>query len=428
MNPIIRKLRSFYGLAFPTKQIEWILFSVFWSLFSCIGYIIATRYTLIFDHRIPWDAYFSFDNRAIVLTGGGFERHPLANYFFDVLRRIALWFSDGKYDAVFRFVLAIFSAMAMAFSILYVFKYLTFIIGLGRYKAVLLTMFFSLFSTTLVLAFTPETYTYTQPALLLFLLYVSRQMQNGKRLSGLALSLGAVSIGGLTITNATKVFLPVVLELHLWSNGKRFLHALGRVALSVSIFVGLFLYRMNFNYQQILSKTEAQYEKFSQPKFTPLWDMVLSWFAGGTMLFPSFFVRDYYSKTGFEYKALFMDTYSSIAQYVWVVLIGVCIIWTVIKQVKNKWVYVLLLWGTVDIVIHILLKFGLHTAYIYGGHYVFLVPLFLGWLLASYPRENAWQKSIISVYVILMFFLLLNTVYRGIELYQFMEKYYKVSF
>ncbi|MFN8364350.1 MAG: DUF6080 domain-containing protein [Cloacibacterium normanense] len=62
------------------------------------------NYRIIFDDRIPWDAYFSFDNRSIVMTGGGFERHPLSNYFFDFIREFAFLVSEGKKNEIFRLV------------------------------------------------------------------------------------------------------------------------------------------------------------------------------------------------------------------------------------------------------------------------------------------------------------------------------------
>lgn len=427
MNTLIQKFIFFFQLAFPARKIEWCIFIVYLLIFCSSGYFIAQKYTIIFDQRIPWDAYFSFDNRAIVLTGGGFERHPLANYFFEYIRAFSLWVSSGKYDASFRFSLAVFSSFAMAFSILYVFKYLCYIIKLEYNIALLLSVFFSLFSTTLLLSFTPETYTYTQPLLLLFLLYASQQIQKKRPLSSLAMILGAMSIGGLTITNTAKVFLPTLFEHQLYKRTRNLLFAFGKISLSIFALLGLFLYRMDFNYQQILHKTETQYEKFSQPKITPIWDMIASWFWGGNMLFPSFIMRDYHSKEGFQYKALFMDTYSSFASYIWVILIFLGIIWAVLKQRKNTLIYILLSFGAVDTIIHIVLKFGLHTAYIYGGHYIFLVPLFLGWLLSSYSSASRYRIIIVCTLIVMMTFLFMNNLYRIQEFWDFIERYYKVS-
>ena len=50
-------------------------------IYSVFGWFIADQFRLVYDDRVPWDAYFSFDNYSIVTTGGGWERHPFSNYF-----------------------------------------------------------------------------------------------------------------------------------------------------------------------------------------------------------------------------------------------------------------------------------------------------------------------------------------------------------
>ncbi|MGL6038945.1 MAG: DUF6080 domain-containing protein, partial [Soonwooa sp.] len=117
-------------LVFPSKRWEWIVFAVALTCYSSFAYFIAKNFRIVFDDRIPWDAYFSFDNRAIVMTGGGFERHPLSNYFFDCIREFALWISNGKMNADFRIVLALCSSFIVSLSIVQVFKYLRNIIKL----------------------------------------------------------------------------------------------------------------------------------------------------------------------------------------------------------------------------------------------------------------------------------------------------------
>jgi hypothetical protein len=92
----LKKLLDTLKLVFPSNLVEWILFAIFLISYGILGTYIALNYRIIFDDRIPWDAYFSFDNRSIIMTGGGFERHPLSNYFFDYIRKFALWISDGK--------------------------------------------------------------------------------------------------------------------------------------------------------------------------------------------------------------------------------------------------------------------------------------------------------------------------------------------
>ena len=90
------KLISFFKIVFPSTLAELLLFAFFITVYGILGTYLAQHYRIIFDARIPWDAYFSFDNKAIVMTGGSFERHPLSYYFFNWVRELAFWVSNGK--------------------------------------------------------------------------------------------------------------------------------------------------------------------------------------------------------------------------------------------------------------------------------------------------------------------------------------------
>ena len=386
--------------------------------------MVSTNYRIVFDDRIPWDAYFSFDNRAIVMTGGGFERHPLANYFFTWIRETALFFSGGKKDVNFRLALSLISALTVSLSVLQIFKYLRNIIGLPLFLNLLLVVFFSLFSTSILLSFTPETYTYTLFFLVLFNYYAALKLKKNEKISMAALTFAGISVGGLTITNIVKIYLPVLFEKDLFKSWKKVGNAVLRILFSFVVFLLLFLYRMNFDWKYIFNKTSEQYEKFSKPKVTPIWDMITSWFFGGNMIFPGFVIRDYHNKKGFDYKAIFMDVYQSYFSYLFVGTVLFLMIWSCAKNYKNKLVQVLILSFSVDIFIHCVFKFGLHTSYIYGGHFIFVVPLFLGWLLFSY-RKSPKILSLITVFISLLFIYLgINNFYRLMEFYEFLEVYY----
>lgn len=387
--------------------------------------MVSTNYRIVFDDRIPWDAYFSFDNRAIVMTGGGFERHPLANYFFTWIRETALFFSGGKKEVNFRLALSLISTLTVSLSVLQIFKYLRNIIGLPLFLNLLLVVFFSLFSTSILLSFTPETYTYTLFFLVLFNYYAALKLKKNEKISMAALTFAGISVGGLTITNIVKIYLPVLFEKDLFKSWKKVGNAVLRILFSFVVFLLLFLYRMNFDWKNIFNKTSEQYEKFSKPKVTPIWDMITSWFFGGNMIFPGFVIRDYHNKKGFDYKAIFMDVYQSYFSYLFVGTVLFLMIWSCAKNYKNKLIQVLILSFSVDIFIHCVFKFGLHTSYIYGGHFIFLVPLFLGWLLFSY-RKSPKILSLITVFISLLFIYLgINNFYRLMEFYEFLELYYQ---
>ena len=205
LKPFTDRLRRIFWLVFPSSAAEFLVFGICLLLYGSLATAIALNYRIIFDNRIPWDAYFSFDNRAIVMNGGGFERHPLSIYFFDQIRNFALWISDNRYDANFRLVLAWFSVVTISLSMVQVFKYLRNIIALPLLISSVLLVFFGFFSTTVLLSFTPETYTYTLFLLLLFNYYAAGKLKNHEKTSVAALTLAGVAVGGLTITNIVKI-------------------------------------------------------------------------------------------------------------------------------------------------------------------------------------------------------------------------------
>jgi hypothetical protein len=418
------KIVSILQFLFPSSIIEWGIFLFLLIFYGILGTTIAENYRIIFDDRIPWDAYFSFDNRSIILTGGGFERHPLSNYFFDALRDIALYFSDGKKDINFRIFYAWTSNIAVSFAIVQIYKYLKNIIQLPNYQSLLLVVFTALFSTCILLSFTPETYTFTFLLLCIFHHYAAQKIKQEKVIPVLPLTLFGIGIGGLTITNIVKVFLPLLFQKKLFWNGKKIGILMLKGVFSTGIFILLFLNRLNFDYQKIFNKTGEQYEKFSNPKVTPFWDMVSSWFFGGNILFPSFILRDYHNKQGFQYKAIFMDVYSSPFSYSFVALVLFLIFWSYIKNFKKTFVQILMLSFLVDFIIHVVLKFGLHTAYIYGGHFVFVFPLLIGWLLSSYKENKVVSLAITGTLIVLTVYLGLNNFYRMSEFFNFLQQYY----
>ncbi|MHA6726572.1 DUF6080 domain-containing protein [Chryseobacterium sp. A301] len=422
---LIKKLSFVLKMVFPSNRMEWAVFCFFVLGYTTLAMPIALDYRIVFDNRIPWDAYFSFDNRAIVMTGGGFERHPLANYYFNWIRELALFVSGGKMDSTFRFVLSGCSVFMVSLTLVQIFKYLREIIQLPNVLSCLLLVFFSLFATNILLSFTPETYTYSLFFLTLFNYYAARKLRSGRKFSIAALTIFTVTIGGLTVTNAAKVYIGLLYEKGLFKSLKSFGNAVVRGAIAVGVFVLLFLYRMNFDYGLILSKTTEQYEKFSKPKVTPLWDMISSWFLGGNVLFSGFITRDYHNKKAFEYKALFMDVYTSWVPYLFVGVLFSLLVWSWIKNRKNKMVQILFFLFFFDFLIHCVLKFGLHTSYIYGGHFVMVYPLVLGWLLYSYRKQTRILTSLIITLILMTLYLALNNAYRMQEFFDFLNLYYR---
>lgn len=418
------KVVYFFKLIFPATGIELLVFLFFLVVYGYLGSYIAIHHKIIFDARIPWDAYFSFDNKSIVMTGGSFERHPLSYYFFNWIRELAFLFSDGKMDGNFRFALAWFSNLAISLSILQVFKYLKNIIALPLVLNLSLILFFGAFSTTVLLSFTPENFTYTLFLLTVFNHYSAIKLKKEEKIPALALALSGIAIGGLTVTNIVKVFVPVAFEKGVFKNGKRILNAGFRILFSCICFILLYLNRIDFKYENILSKTNQQYEKFSNVNSTPTWDMISSFFFGGNILFSNFIVRDKHNMQGYHYQGIIMDVYSSWIPYLFIAALLTMVLWSYFRNFKNRLVQVLVISFVFDVIVHCVLRFGLHTSYIYGGHFVFIYPLMLGWLFYSYRKSPKTLSFITAVFCILFAYLLINNSLRMSEFFWFLNTYY----
>ena len=78
----------------------------------------------------------------------------------------------------------------------------------------------------------------------------------------------------------------------------------------------------------------------------------------------------------------------------------------------------------IDVLIHAVLKFGLHTSYIYGGHFVFVIPMLWGWGVKAYQNTKFYPFTI-GLTFILGFYLLLNNGYRMVEFFDFLNQYYR---
>lgn len=418
------KLIHFFRMIFPSTFLELGIFIFFLTAYGIFGTFLAQHYKIVFDGRIPWDAYFSFDNKAIVMTGGSFERHPLSWYFFNWIREFIFLFTNGKMGMEFRLFLVWISNFIVSLSIVQVYKYLKNIVQTPLLVNLLLVLFFSLFSTCILLSFTPETYTYTLLLLTAFNYYSALKLKKDGKISGLSLVLGSTVVGGLTVTNIVKIFIPVLFEKGLFKSWKKFGFAALRVGISCIVFVLLYLNRINFKYENILSKSGEQYEKFSNVNSTPIWDMIYSYFFGGNILFPSFFIREKHNMQGFYYKALFMDVYTSFLPYLFIGLLLILVFWSYFKNFRNKLVQILMISFAVDIAIHCIFRFGLHTSYIYGGHFVFVYPMLLGWLFFTYKNQPKILSFLLSSIVVMTVYLGLNNFYRMTEFFDFVNRYY----
>ena len=67
--------------------------------------------------------------------------------------------------------------------------------------------------------------------------------------------------------------------------------------------------------------------------------------------------------------------------YLILILIAACI------NIRNKWVQLIVSYFCIDLIIHFVFRYGMNEAIIFGGHWLFIIPMLLGWLYVKIPKK-----------------------------------------
>lgn len=145
-------------------------------------------------------------------------------------------------------------------------------------------------------------------------------------------------------------------------------------------------------------------------------ERVFDWLYAAPILFPSLMMYDI-KIDGFPFSAISLDFYHHWWQYAFSVILLGCLVYAVYKNYKNVLVQIIILLLLEDVLIHAVVMYGLRDGFIYGGHWVFTVPILLGWLYKSIPAEKT-KTVFISGTAVFTLFLITNNLIR---LYDFIQ-------
>ena len=233
----------------------------------------------------------------------------------------------------------------------------------------------------MTLSFTVESYPLSMALLVLSLLCLSGQLKQEKRLSGWHATLWSLLLGGVTLTNFAKPLSLLLLskEESLWQRARKvFLPTLLLLALVVA--VGWFYHQRGGGPEAEESMLTAQVNDLLRFQ-TRSTDLVPDFF-GHPLLISDLELRELHGET-----VLRPTPYACWAMELlpWgVVLLLLAMIW-VGRRYPLAWAIPLYL--AVDVAVHLVGGYGLDEAIIFGGHWVFLVPMALGWLYRVVPRQ-----------------------------------------
>ena len=348
-----------------------------WALLALLAlYIYSTG--LLTPHDNAIGAYLGYDNYFRFTTRGGAwdVSHPLITPLY-LINRVLLVPLLGEGGALVVMLLG--SALLMAIAVAGCCGYLRRVVQLGTGRSLLLSGLLLSSFTVMTLSFTVESYPLSMALLVLSLLCLSGQLKQEKRLSGWHVTLWSLLLGGVTLTNFAKPLSLLLLskEKSLWQRVRKVLLPT-LLLLVLVVAVGWFYQQRRAGAEESMLTAQVNDLLRFQTRSA---DIVPDFF-GHPLLISNLEMRELYRET-----VLRPTPYACWAMKLlpWgVVLLLLSMIW-VGRRYPLAWAIPLYL--AVDVAVHLIGGYGLDEAIIFGGHWVFLVPLALGWLYRVIPRQ-----------------------------------------
>ncbi len=405
---IIKKLVCYF---LPTECVEFILFSVIFLLYAGMALYMGLE-TNITDQAFPMktDAYFSFDNPTLMHhVALKNSNHPFLFLLTLPLMYIGIVFSVLWGIKAKTCFLLLICSLLVALSNIYVYRYLKHTINIKLSASVLLTLFYAFTSTCLILSFTFESYLFSMFFLTFSIYYYSTYLKNNKEIPLVKSTVLAFILGGITITNLGKGILP----LFFTSNNKlKFLKQ--------GLFIGVLFVSVVLAY---IGFESIDYGIRDQDKYIEYLDgfgyTVFCFFLGASIIFPK--IVPFISKENPSVRIIEFGT-PDICYSLFIAVILLFVIYSLFINLKNKQVQLLLTLFLIDFVIHIVFRFGAGSLFIYAGHWVFIVPMLLGWLYKAVDDKT--QRILNYVYVALLICVIINNGYWIIEFMRFAKTLY----
>lgn len=394
------RLKNLIYLIFPKGKQEIGIFLFFLLFYFSYSIILALKSSVIDHEGGIVDLYFGFDNSHYYNAGEGIvSRHPLLGIFgypFQALGNILQSIFGYKGKTVMFMLLCNF---CISLSVIYIYRYLREVIQLTSPISVLLCFFYGLIPSNLILSFTVESFTLSAVILPFVVYYFSIRIKKDIPISTTSIVCLSIIGGGVTTTNFIKILAPVLFfKENLGSKIKKLLIT-GICFFVVFIFVILLKGLSSGVYS----------DSVGYIVFPGLFDQalnILNQFLGAPLLLPKLRIHN-----GYGYNTIMMYLYDSWWQYISIGIIYIGIILSISRNLKNRLLWLLISTIALDILLHCIIGFGLVESFIYSGHWVYALPLLLGWLCKSLNGKKS-KYIFLFCFICLFSIITINNIYR----------------
>ena len=411
------ELRQVRRTLFPTSFMEVGLFLFFFLVYGFIGYQMLYKTTFIDVPNGGAGSYLGYDNLFHWHTrGGAFDiSHPFFSLVHMLKTLLITLFTTLLKEKTGAIICLILVNLLTTGGLVLTYRYLKLIAAISTRRALMLTLFMGSFFTTVVLSFTMETYPLSFFLLIFSLLMLSREYKLTGHIRGRTIFFLSFLCGGVTITNAIKpamaVFLNKTSLLRMIRTGVKVMVPFIACVLLFFLFYTLKSKVLTPDEPSPVETTLSLNKYFIRDASFSKQALIDFW---GNTVMTTPLAEQPVGKEVVLRPTEYLHTWQNGA----VVLLLVLVTASACLNICNKHVLLILMFLGVDMIIHFFIRYGMNEAVIFGGHWMFAIPLLLGWLYSRLPvrmyRILDW---------IILIFLLLTVIQNGMEFTRLWELY-----
>lgn len=369
---------------FPPSPIEIGLFLFFFLLYGCIGFRMLFYTELIDVPNGGAGSYLGYDNLFHLYTrGGAFDiSHPFFSVFHLLKTLLIILLTTLFKEKTTGIVCLILMNLLTTGGLVLIYRYLKQIVQVSSSRALLLTGFTGCFFTTVVLSFTTETYPFSFFLLVFSLLMISKEYKLTGYIKGRTLFFLSFLCGGVTITNAAKPAMALFLnKASFWRKMRTGFKVMLPFVVCVAVVMGFYTIKAKLFHPEGPSPIETagqfgQYfihdETFAKQVLVDFW--------GNTIISTPLTQQLVGKEVVLRPSEYLYGWYNAVIMFLFFLVAA-----SALLNLKNKYVQLLLMYLSIDFVIHFIIRYGMNEAILFGGHWMFAVPILLGWLYTRLP-------------------------------------------
>lgn len=426
---MLRTLRSLFTLR---RDERWLALVILLPLVA-LQALMLYKFSGLFAH--PTDASWGqfmrnfrmsgFDptTYAVVLhwyQGYDILRHPLLAFFVWPLSVLNMGLSAIVGTNCVQVVVGVVLIASAFYALLWLWRTLRFVVGVGRCTAWLLTLLFMGFGMIVVAMCVPDHFCLSLPLLSLTLYVSGMKMKRGTRYSAWQAIVLFALTAGVTLSNGIVVLLAVALTNGRAAFRPRFFFGTLVLPALLMLAVGMGE-RMLQQSKASISAPVAQQMKWTRQDVSRVDVLVENFLGESLQLHRRHILGDVLSGRPIIVRYSWAAQYVAEAVIVLLALVGA---WMGRRQ-RFQW----LLLGVLgfNVLLHMVLGFAIDEVHIMAAHWALVLPLSMGWLL----RSDLWQgseegcrpaarwgfKALVGVVLVLVAYL---WMYHGTLLYRYL--------